>query len=455
MTSASRFFFASALGIALIAAQRNHTLQAAEVEPAVGSWLTDLRTELRAECQQVELALAGEGDKSSRAELLAMYGRSAWASGEFGQSAAAYAMFLSEFGLDHAYSERIIVHLGASLSPLDLSSVDVSHTNEGPKYQPTWRAGKAASKERLRFAAATYELLASTTNNAGEAGKAFLSLGWVYRALNDWTASTAAWDRAADAAKGSPAGAEARWHAADNLAWTNQPAAAAQRLRRLVADYPNDARIRSANDRIESLDAESRRTAQWLNDPVTSVQKEIVDRAAQRKPQEVYASVIQWLRAQRNSSAIVAVSRWAIGQADWPLESRLNAYLELADALLQQAKGSSADKREAADAFGQVVSLASKDNWAIPAAIRRSRLLSELRDFDAADKTLDESASRWKGNGQWEPRVLMERMESLIDRGNLSDASVIRDGLHRRYPDYEIPTGLASKLAPTGNGGGR
>lgn len=455
MTSASKFLFALGLGVALVAAQQNNASQAAEVNPAFGPWLANLRADLRVECQQVDSALAREGDDTSRAELLAMYGRSAWASGEFGKSAAAYAMFLAEFGIDHPYSEQILVRLGASLAPLNLDSVDVLHTASGPEYRPMWRMGKAASVEQLQLAVGAYELLAAAAKDKQESAKALLSLGWVYRALNDWNASTAAWDRAADTAKDSVVGADALWHAADNLAWTGQPAEAVKRLRRFTTEHASDARIRAAADQIESLNAESRRTSEWLADPVASLQKEIAERAGRRRPHEVYASAVQWLQARQNTAAIITISRWATTQTDWPIQARISAHFDLVDGLLRQPPASDDAKRAAANILAKIVVLAPSDDWAVSATIRRSRLLSDLKQFDAADHALTEIGSRWKGNPQWEPSVLTERIRSLLDRDDPAAAKALQGQLLRGYPEYELPTELARTLAAIKNGGGR
>ena len=404
---------------------------------------------LSTERQIVDRALAAETKGLSRADMLAAYGRSAASSGQFRESAAAYAMLLSEFGLDHAYSQQILVRLGACLAPLDLDSVEVLQTADGPQYRPTWRMEKAASAEQVRLAIGAYELLASVATDNDQKAQALLSLGWVHRALNDWNASTAAWDRAADSARDSVVGADALWHAADNLAWTGQPAEAAKRLRRLTAEHPSDARNHTATDRMELLEAESRRTPEWIDNPVAAVEKEIVERAGRRKPNEVYRSAVQWLQSRRNPAAVIALSRWAAAQNDWPVEARLQAHYDLTNALLTKPDATDAVKAEAADVLDRIASMAPADDWALPAAIHRSRLLSELGRFEAADKTLAATEARWKGNPHWEPGVLIERMQSLVDRGDLTAAKFLHVELHQKYPDYELPAELARTLAPS------
>lgn len=203
------------------------------------------------------------------------------------------------------------------------------------------------------------------------------------------------------------------------------------------------------------LEAEARRTPAWVVDPVASLQKEIAERAGSRKPHEVYQSVVQWLQTRQNPAAAITVSRWAAAQGNWPVESRLQALHDLTNALLVQPDAIESAKVEAADVLGKIVSLSPTDDWAIPAAIRRSRLLSELGRFEAADKTLEDIEARWKGNLHWEPSVLIERMQSLVDRGDLTDAKSLLEELRRRYQDYEPPAELARTLATVKNGGGR
>ena len=61
-----------------------------------------------------------------RADLLARYGRAAASSGRFDLAAAAYAMFLDEFGVSHPYSERIAMRLADCLFPFNYRQVDVA-----------------------------------------------------------------------------------------------------------------------------------------------------------------------------------------------------------------------------------------------------------------------------------------------------------------------------------------
>jgi len=86
----------------------------------------------------VERELA-ETTELTRADFLARYGRSAAASGRFDLAAAAYAMFLDEFGTQHPYSERIAVRFADCLFPFNYRQVDVVHTAAGPRLHPACR----------------------------------------------------------------------------------------------------------------------------------------------------------------------------------------------------------------------------------------------------------------------------------------------------------------------------
>ncbi len=383
-----------------------------------------------------------------RADLLARYGRSAAASGRFDLAAAAYAMFLDEFGTEHPYSERIAMRFADCLFPFNYRQIDVVHTVAGPRLHPAWRMEFSPQPGRLRQAVRVYELAASITSDRRTKGAALLKLGWVYRVLDDWEASTVAWDRCASEAAGTKSGADALWLAAENLAWTGQPAASSERLRRMAADYPKDARSASIALRIEHLEAEARRSPDWLAEPVASLQAEIKARSAARTPSEVYRSVVKWLGRRGERAAMIAVSRWAYTQGDWPVDARVACRFELVDALVASSVAA-ADRREAAERLGEIVDLAPSDAVAVPAAIRRYRLLSELGQTDHADRVADEIAARVKGSRRWEPVVLTERIESLLERGDEDGAKAVFDALVESHPDYDVHERFDAAFART------
>ncbi len=92
-------------------------------------------------------------DDYSREDLLAMIGRTAASSGDFAASAAAYTMFMEEFGEDSPYSSRIARRLADSLAPLNLDSIGVTHTPSGPVYTPQYRMGYVPPPAHLHEAA--------------------------------------------------------------------------------------------------------------------------------------------------------------------------------------------------------------------------------------------------------------------------------------------------------------
>jgi len=89
--------------------------------------------------------------------------------------------------------------------------------------------------------------------------------------------------------------------------------------------------------------------------------------------------------------------------------------------------------------------LAPSNDWAIPAALRRCRLLSELGDYAAAEAALNVAESQAK-DPPWPPPVLGERIRLLIDRGDLPGARSVRDQMLEMYPDYELPPAVAKAL---------
>ena len=189
--------------------------------------------------------------------------------------------------------------LGDTLAPMYLRSVDIRHTPEGPQFTPDWKRGHTPTMERLRQACDAYEWAADVGEDASYIGKALLRLGWVHRVRGDTAASTEAWDRCARLATGTKAAADALWSAAENLAWTNRPLDAVDRLENLIDSHPNERRLRSAESRIEALEAEARRGSDWIDDPVRSLEAEIASRSDVLSDVQVYRSVMTWLRRIR------------------------------------------------------------------------------------------------------------------------------------------------------------
>lgn len=369
-----------------------------------------------------------------------MLARSSVAVGRFDRAAAAYQMFLDEFGTGHAYSARVAMRLGDCLAPLDLDNITVAHAAEGPKFDPQWRMGFEPNVDALVEAVAAYEMAAELADGGGKA-RALLRMGWVYRALDDWQASTEAWDRCAAEAAGTKPAAEAVWLAAENLAWTGRSAEAAQRLRRLTRGYP-ESRRSAAVDRAEDLEAEARRTPEWLADPVSSLQAEIEERSAIRPAHEVYQSVMHWLQRERHVAAQIAVGRWACTQQDWPITVRLACRHNLVDALLRDAGGGEAERLEAADVLARIMEIAPSEDWLFPAAVHRVRLLNEVGRFELADRTLD-GIEEQAVSSSWEPRLWGERIQAFLDRGDLDQAEATFQRLSKAYPEHNVTEELA------------
>ncbi len=373
----------------------------------------------------------------SREDALAMLGRSSAASGRFDAAAAAYAMFLNEFGTDHPYSERIAVRLADCLFPFKYDQVDVVHSASGPRAEPAWRMDYSPRPEHLRQAVRAFELAASLAQDQPGKGSALLKLGWVHRVLGEWDASTAAWDRCAKDAAPTKSAADALWLAAENLEWTNRPDEAANRLIQLSRDYPQDDRVSAATERVEYLQADAHRGADWYSDPVASLKSEIKARASTRSPQEVYRSVVRWRQRRGEREALIAVSRWAGTQDDRPITDRVQSQLNLVDALVNENSPTEAARVEAAQVLQDVAAIATDDDWSVPAAIRAYRLLIELNQYQEADRFLSGFGRTRIDKQPWGPMLLLAEIESLTARGEKARAKETLTRLRTLHPDYD------------------
>jgi predicted negative regulator of RcsB-dependent stress response len=123
--------------------------------------------------------------------------------------------------------------------------------------------------------------------------------------------------------------------------------------------------------------------------------------------------------------------------------------LNLVDALLDKPDASEVERLEAAEVLGLVVDLASDDSRAVPAAIRRARLLNELGRLEEADQTLDEIENRCSGSPAWQRRVLAARMRTLLDRGDHEQAGQVYEQLSTLHPDYELTEELRRLFSGT------
>lgn len=407
------------------------------VEQVTALVLGDMALQIEAVGREI-----GAASGYSREELLTMYGRSAAASGRFEAAATAYAMFLNEFGTEHPNSENIAVRLAECLFPFKYDSVDVVHTPFGPRLVATWRMRYTPQRGHLRAAISAFELAASLAQDQYEKGAALLKLGWVHRVLGDWDASTVAWDRCTQDAVATKPAADALWLAAENLEWTNRPAEAAERMSRFLKDYPGDRRVLAGARRRESLESQARRGAEWLSDPVAALQSEIEDRQPDRSPQEVYRSIAQWLQRRGERDDLTQVSRWACEQSDWPASGRTTACFDLADAL--DARGDSSAQEESVRRLREITEFTSSESAAATAAIRCAQLLRTLDRSEEADSVLEQIAAKVKGSQRWEPVVLSEYADSLLERGDGTRALSTLKKLMAAHPDYDVTERMAA-----------
>jgi tetratricopeptide (TPR) repeat protein len=388
----------------------------------------------------------GKATGYPREDSLAMLGRSSAASGRFDVAAAAYAMFLNEFGTEHPYSERSTMRFADCLFPFRYDQVDVLHAASGPRLEPAWRMGYTARPEHLRQAVHAFELAASLAQDANSRGSALLKLGWVHRVLGDWDASTAAWDRCATVVAQTKLAADALWLAAENLEWTNRPAAATERLTQLTREFPQADRVSAATERVEYLQADARRSSDWLADPVASLKAEIEARSSHRSASQVYRSVVQWLQRRGEREALIALSRWACDQDNWPVKERITCWYDLTDALLQKDDEGSRD--EAVRQLQEIVELAPDDATAVHTAIRCCRILQGLERHDEAERMMEAVAGRVKGSRPWEPIALADLAEMLVKRGAIDRAVRVLNKLAASYPD----SGVSEHLEVLRNG---
>jgi hypothetical protein len=380
---------------------------------------------------------------------LLKHGHAAAATRRMDLAATACAMFIEEYGAGHEHTGLAATRLVHYLAPLDLKHVAIKRAEGGPVFRPQWIDGQERSPGRLRQAVAAGAFLADLLQDAKSKGAVLVRVGWLHRALNDWDASAAAWDRCAKEAAGTPAASEALWLAAQNLGWTNRPVEAADRLTAFIRDYPKDRRIRNAHVYLAAYRAEARRLERWGDDPVASLRSEIEERAESRQAHQVYGSVANWLKRKHDYAALIAVSRWACTQGYWPARSKFMAHIELTDALLAQPGAGEAARREAADVMRAACDLSPNDGWATSCGIRRARLLRGLGDFEAADETLCRLADRVKGLAGREPDVLGERIRLMLERGDQKAARALFDELEKSYPEYAESTDLGKAFDET------
>jgi tetratricopeptide (TPR) repeat protein len=406
--------------------------------------IEQLATRFAAERKKIESEL-GQTEGNSREVLLVSYGFSSTAKRHFETAAAACAMFLYEFGWEHPDSIRVAMKLAELLAPLDTDNVEIKHTSFGPKCKPNWARPGQRGAVQLHQAARLYELAAENAQEDRTAGSALFTAGWIYRAADDWAASTDAWDRCAEIAPNSRLAPRARWLAAENQAWTGQLPVAVARLRELAATEPDDRRAAHALQQAETWEAQARRTPEWLEDPVRSFVAELERRSASRSRTAIYRSVMIWLRQEGHEPALRKVNRWVSEQTDWPALTRIEAYNGLVRARISGDDARPGDYLKAAELLQRVIDIAPSVAWEVPAALYRVELLSKAGRPGLAAACLDEIRHRVDGLPRWEPEVLAETTRLLRDRGDYEQAAAVFETLSTVYPHH----GLTEELAPT------
>lgn len=391
----------------------------------------------------LERAVAGDSAAGApRDELLVRLGRNYAANGQYDLSAAAYVVYCHEYGRQHPLYLQVLPRLVQSLAPLKLDSVDITHTEDGPRSAPCWQMGASPSPTSLGQAVALCNYAAAIAEDRELTGAMLLHAGWVWRALGDWQESTSTWLRCAEQAGGARAAADALWLAAENLLWNGQPAEAAGLMRRFAAQYPQDPRVAAASERMEHYQAEAGRGPEWLQDPVASLQAEISRRQPQLSAAAVYRSATDWLIRKHKTDARILIARWATTQHDWPAVQLMQAHGDLVDALLSGAAPEAARITEAIDVLGRMIELAPTDAWRMSAALRQSRLLRETGQAGRARSLWEEVSGSLTDHDRWVAQVLPERIRVLLATGDGLEAARLLTELERALPEHPELSGL-------------
>ncbi|HEY3241711.1 MAG TPA: hypothetical protein VGM03_00025 [Phycisphaerae bacterium] len=395
------------------------------------------------ECERVQTYLDAH-KAQPRDVVLTACANSALSSAQFSDAAAACAMFLREFGTEHAYSPQMAVWLGDGLAPLDLDNTELAYTDDGPRYNPTWKAGQTADEHRLRQAVAAYELAARIATEEYNLERSLLVLGWLHRALGEWEASTEAFDRSHAAIPDYPLAREAAGLAVENLALTGYPKQAADRLRAIAARTTDFQIAQSFLARADELDAEAARSLASFADPVPALIAEIARRAGSREPQQVYRGFADWLLRAGQKQALAVVHRWACEQADWPALARVEACLNVSDAL--RSESSDSDRADAIAALQTAIELAPSTDFAAPAAIRCSRLLRDMSQYDLSEQTLADVQERAGDAPAWLAEILCERVRLRLAQGDRKGARTIYEDLATAFPHSEFTDRFAGEF---------
>ncbi|MBK9121341.1 MAG: hypothetical protein IPM18_17315 [Phycisphaerales bacterium] len=379
-----------------------------------------------------------ESGRFTRADLLAMLGRSSAASGNFELSAAAYVTFLDEFGADHPYSEQVALRLIDSLAPLDTERSGLGCTSHGPEFMPAWKGDVVVERAQVARAVQVCEYICNANVSATTKRDALLRVGWLHRALGDWVASTRAWDRCADAGAGTATGARARWLAAENLELLGDVQGGVSRLRLLLKDGVTGARATAIERRIAQLELEARWGAQEGGDPIDVLQQQISAASTADSPQRMYRLYLDWLRRRGDAQAQARLAQWALTQSTWSNEMRAECGRDLALALAAESAAPRDAKRAAAVALQVAIGLEPNAERARRDGFRRIQLLRESGDIDEATRELAGLRNAVPGDALWEPLLLAEMVRLAVAKRDFVDAADALRQVRSKYP--ELPT---------------
>lgn len=417
---------AATLDVAGQSVSRDAVVSSAATGAAPRAAMFDL-ADFANEVREVEREVAAR-NPNLRADALNMLGGTAAAAKHFDMAAAAYAMFLNEFGPNHEYSPRVAARLSEFLAPFDPR--DVGDAME-------WPEGEQPPQHRLRQAVTACELAVHLLEDEGESGRAMLRLGALYRLLGEWDLSTGAWDQCVARLPEQPMTWAAERMAADNFGLQGNFAAAAERYTALAAKFEAGPRQNALRDHAEELQARSRRTAAWLDDPVASFKLELAERGGNRTRQVIFRDVMQWLRGEGRASARREVAEWVGAQADWPADLRIEAICTYSAILAEDHDDVPGDPVAAADAVAAAIALTGEPAQRVPLSIWRARMLNRAGQTGLADNALDALEEEVRGEGPRIVDVLAARVQMLLDRGQFTDAKTAFAALASSFPNSD------------------
>lgn len=365
--------------------------------------------------------------------------------GKYAEAVAASELFLRTAGTRHPLACDIAISRADSLAPVSLTSYTLIETPDGITFEPSWAGGRKPPAERLAASAAGYSFAAQIASDRERRALALFKRGWVLRAAGDWQASTQAWDGCADLCPGSPRAMQALWCAAENLDLTGNPVQAAQRLDRLLGEYPEAESVPSARRYRASLLAASRRGAAWKQDPVAAFRRELDEEpAGGRSLFEVYSDGLAWLDRQNAADAALALARVGKDSAEWPTEFRIRASQDFARRVSSDGRlrRNSALLREAADGLHATMQLTQVDDpQRLVIAVHESELRRAAGDPETALLLMDQLEAR-AAQSEYRIPFAVERIRVLVACNKRTDASAELGRLAAVHPDGAAVTAL-------------